>query len=195
MIYSQILFISSFSSLKDIKIVIFFLCPRAPGDSFEIGVAGCDLAAPIDREFRLRNLFTRNFHVAERKYSVYVTAFVRGPVRCFLVRVDANRYFTLSRAAVSVYEAECRDRKQFVRLGQVSKFYKSFTSRIRKTASRITDCGARFGVRRCKESDINLQKEWISQLLFERVVYIRSIVIYVWLSKKSAGFRALVFHS
>ena len=97
MIYSQILFISSFSSLKDIKIVIFFLCPRAPGDSFEIGVAGCDLAAPIDREFRLRNLFTRNFHVAERKYSVYVTAFVRGPVRCFLVRVDATADISPSR--------------------------------------------------------------------------------------------------
>ena len=145
--------------LKDIKIVIFFLChPRAPGDSFEIGIAGCDLVAPIDREIPVEESVYPKFP-RHRKEIFRVRDHVRSRTRSMLSRSRRRDggYFTPSRAAVSVYEAECRGRKQFVRLGQAGKFRRSFASRTRKAASRITDCGARFGVRR-KESDINLPR-------------------------------------
>lgn len=56
----QVLFISNFSRTMCWKIVMFVpRHPRALGDSFGIGVEGCDLPASIDREFQSKNLFTR----------------------------------------------------------------------------------------------------------------------------------------
>lgn len=65
-----------------------------------------------------------NFHVAERKYSVYVTAFARGPVRCLLARAAPPQTMAdVSPPRVPTQpfpfaESRCRGRKQFARLGQ-----------------------------------------------------------------------------